>query len=64
MTAAAHQAGYPFAATGISASSTAWDSGRNNMQGMMLFNIGDAQMTVGELTLRAATLRNVGSPPC
>jgi hypothetical protein len=34
------------------------------MQGLMLFNIGDAQMTVGELTLRAATLRNVGSPPC
>jgi hypothetical protein len=26
----------------------------NNVQGMMLFNIGDAEMTVGELTLRAA----------
>src|SRR5438309_1286447 len=24
----------------------------NNVQGMMLFNIGDAEMTVGELTLR------------
>ena len=24
----------------------------NNVQGMMLFNIGDAQMTFGELTLR------------
>jgi hypothetical protein len=24
----------------------------NSVQGMMLFNIGDAEMTVGELTLR------------
>ena len=28
----------------------------NNVQGMMLFNIGDAQMTVGELTLRGCYL--------
>ncbi|HEY1432331.1 MAG TPA: hypothetical protein VGF39_12005 [Stellaceae bacterium] len=26
----------------------------NNVQAMMLFNIGDAEMTVGELTLRGA----------
>ena len=28
----------------------------NNVQGMMLFNIGDAEMTVGELTLRGCYL--------
>jgi DNA-binding MarR family transcriptional regulator len=28
----------------------------NNIQGMMLFNIGDAEMTVGELTLRGCYL--------
>src|SRR6202035_5649528 len=28
----------------------------NNLQGMMLFNIGDAEMTVGELTLRGCYL--------
>src|SRR5437763_15577255 len=28
----------------------------NNVQAMMLFNIGDAQMTVGELTLRGCYL--------
>jgi len=28
----------------------------NNIQGMMLFNIGDSQMTVGELTLRGCYL--------
>ena len=28
----------------------------NNVQGMMLFNIGDADMTVGELTLRGCYL--------
>ena len=28
----------------------------NNIQGMMLFNIGDAEMTVGELTLRGCSL--------
>ena len=28
----------------------------NNVQGMILFNIGDAQMTVGELTLRGCYL--------
>src|SRR5438445_12337409 len=28
----------------------------NNVQGMMLFNIGDAEMTVGELTTRGAYL--------
>src|SRR5579863_165516 len=28
----------------------------NNVQGLMLFNIGDAQMTVGELTLRGCYL--------
>ncbi len=30
----------------------------NNVQGMMLFNIGDAEMTVGELTLRGCYLRS------
>ena len=29
----------------------------NNVQGMMLFNIGDAEMTVGELTLRGCYLQ-------
>jgi DNA-binding MarR family transcriptional regulator len=33
----------------------------NNVQGMMLFNIGDAEMTVGELTLRGCFL---GSNVC
>src|SRR3979411_2928440 len=28
----------------------------NNVQGMMLFNIGDAEMTIGELTLRGCYL--------
>src|SRR5271155_4709036 len=28
----------------------------NNVQGLMLFNIGDAEMTVGELTLRGCYL--------
>src|ERR1700742_4351857 len=28
----------------------------NNIQGLMLFNIGDAEMTVGELTLRGCYL--------
>jgi len=28
----------------------------NNVQGVMLFNIGDAEMTVGELTLRGCYL--------
>src|SRR2546430_16113379 len=28
----------------------------NNVQGMMLYNIGDAEMTVGELTLRGCYL--------
>src|SRR5438132_2645714 len=28
----------------------------NNVQGMMLFNIGDAEMTIGELTSRGAYL--------
>src|SRR6201996_4537081 len=28
----------------------------NNVQGMMLFNIGDAKMTIGELTLRGCYL--------
>src|SRR5881398_2942813 len=28
----------------------------NNVQGMMLFNIGDADMTIGELTLRGCYL--------
>ena len=28
----------------------------NNVQAMMLFNIGDAEMTVGELTLRGCYL--------
>jgi len=28
----------------------------NNVQGMMLFNVGDAEMTVGELTLRGCYL--------
>src|SRR4051812_18627241 len=28
----------------------------NNVQGMMLFNLGDAEMTVGELTLRGCYL--------
>jgi hypothetical protein len=28
----------------------------NNVQGMILFNIGDAEMTVGELTLRGCYL--------
>src|SRR5437764_8051458 len=28
----------------------------NNVQGMMLFNIGDARMTIGELTLRGCYL--------
>ena len=32
----------------------------NNVQAMMLFNIGDAEMTVGELTLRGCYL---GSRP-
>jgi hypothetical protein len=33
----------------------------NNVQAMMLFNIGDAEMTVGELTLRGCYLgSNVG----
>ena len=27
----------------------------NSVQGMMLFNIGDAEMTVGQLTLREST---------
>ena len=30
--------------------------GINNVQGLMLFNIGDAEMTVGELTLRGCYL--------
>src|SRR5580704_17641571 len=30
----------------------------NNVQGMMLYNIGDAEMTVGELTLRGCYLRS------
>jgi DNA-binding MarR family transcriptional regulator len=30
----------------------------NNVQAMMLFNIGDAEMTVGELTLRGCYLRS------
>ena len=35
----------------------------NNVQAMMLFNIGDAEMTVGELTSRGCYLgSNVGSP--
>ncbi len=29
----------------------------NNVQGMMLFNIGDAEMTVGELTLQGLLSR-------
>src|ERR1700680_3203548 len=33
----------------------------NNVQGMMLFNIGDAEMTVGELTLRGCYLGSNGS---
>ena len=28
----------------------------NNVQAMMLFNIGDAEMTVGELTLRGSEM--------
>ena len=37
----------------------------NNVQAMMLFNIGDAEMTIGELTLRGcylASLRSARSP--
>ena len=35
----------------------------NNVQGMMLFSIGDAEMTVGELTLRGCYLgSNVSYP--
>src|SRR2546430_15700341 len=33
----------------------------NNVQGMMLFNIGDAELTVGELTLRGCYLGSNGS---
>src|SRR5438094_10486172 len=36
----------------------------NNVQGMMLFNTGDAEMTVGELTLRGCYLgSNVSYDP-
>jgi DNA-binding MarR family transcriptional regulator len=33
----------------------------NNVQGLMLFNIGDAEMTVGELTLRGCYLGSIVS---